>query len=142
MPSPLWIVVANGSRARVLQRHAPAEGLTELRAWVHPATRQHHQDFGNRQSGIRGRSGLAERSPVQDRERHAFAHEVCDFLVQAVHRGDVDRIALFSSSPFLGELLTQSQGTLGPHLCARHAVDLTHLSLTDLSVRLLEDYRL
>ena len=34
MPSPLWIVVANGSRARVLQRHAPAEGLTELRAWV------------------------------------------------------------------------------------------------------------
>ncbi len=142
MPPAVWIVVANGSRARVLQRNHPAEGLTELRDWVHPATRQHHQDPGNRQSGIRGRSGLAERSPIQDRERSAFAHEICDFLVQAVHSGEVDRIALLSSNPFLGELVAHGQGTLHKHLCATHAVDLTSLPLGQLQTRLREDYRL
>lgn len=142
MPPPVWIVVANGSRARVLQRNHPGEALTELRDWVHPATRQHHQDTGNRQSGIRGRSGFAERSPIQDHERSAFAREICDFLVQAVHRGEVDRIALLSSNPFLGELMTHGQSTLHKHLCATHAVDLTSLPLSQLQLRLHEDYRL
>lgn len=135
-------MVANGSRARVLQRNLPAEGLTELHDWVHPATRQHHQHPGNRQSGIRGRSGLAERSPIQDRERSAFAHEICDFLVQAVHSGKADRIALLSSNPFLGELVAHGQGMLHKHLFATHAVDLTRLSLRQMQARLHEDYRL
>lgn len=144
MPPPVWIVVANGSRARVLQRDGQGEPLVEVRDWVHPATRQHRQDLqgGHRQSGMRGRSGLAERQPVKDRERGSFAHEICQWLTQAVNTHQVERIALFSSNPFLGELVGHGQGHLHKHLCATHAVDLTSLPLEQLEQRLRQDYRL
>lgn len=144
MPQPLWIVVANGSRARVFQRTRHDEPLTEVKDWVHPGTRQHQQVQGNghRQSGIRGRSALAERSLPQDRERAAFAGEICAWLVHALHTHQVSRIALLSSNPFLGELMAHGQGALHPHLCATHAVDLTSLPAAQLEERLRETYRL
>lgn len=144
MPLPVWIVVANGSRARLLQRNSHTESLTEVRDWVHPATRQHRQDLnGNhRQSGIRRRSGLAERSPAQDKERSAFAQEIGQWLTQALNVQPISSIALLSSNPFLGELVAQGQGTWHKHLSATHAVDLTALPLPQLAQRLRDDYRL
>ena len=59
MPTPVWIVVANGSRARVLQRNGQGEPLVELRDWVHPATRQHRQDLqGVVRQADRGHVGI------------------------------------------------------------------------------------
>jgi hypothetical protein len=144
MPLPVWIVVANGSRARVLERHSHHEGLTEVRDWVHPATRQHRPDLpgGHRQSGIRGRSGLAERAPAQDRERAAFAQDICSWLEHSLKTHTVGSVALFSSNPFLGELVAHGQGMLHKHLCATHAVDLTGLTLPELAQRLRHDFRL
>lgn len=144
MSVPMWIVVANGSRARVLQRQKHPPGLTEVHDWVHTATRQHRSDLpgGHRQSGIRGRSGLAERSPAQDRERAAFAQEICQWLEQALHSHSVDRVALLASNPFLGELMAHGQGALHKHLSATHAVDLTGLPLPELEQRLRQDFRL
>lgn len=144
MPLPVWIVVANGSRARVLERPHRGEALREVRDWVHPATRQHRPDLqgGHRQSGIRGRSGLAQRSPAQDRERSAFAQEICQWLAHEIDTHAVGSVALLSSNPFLGELLAHGQGTLDKHLCATHAVDLTGLPLPELEQRLGHDFRL
>lgn len=144
MPQALWIVVANGSRARVFQRLQHGGSLTEIRDWVHPATRQHHRDMpqNHRQSGIRGRSGLAERSPFQDRERNTFAGEICQWLEHALHTHEVEQIALFSSNPFLGELVAHGQGSLHKHLRATHAVDLTGLPPDQLEHRLRQTYGL
>lgn len=144
MPLPVWIVVANGSRARVLQRDGHAGALTEIRDWVHPATRQHSQDLGNghRQSGIRGRSGLAERSTAQNHERSAFAHEICEWLAHGLNTQQAGSVALLASNPFLGELIAHGQGRLHGHLCAAHAVDLTALPLPQLAQRLHQDYHL
>ena len=144
MPLPVWILVANGSRARLLQRTPPDHELVELRDWVHPATRQHHPDLqgGHRQSGIGGRTGLAERSPAQDRERMAFAREISQWLVHALQREPVGSVALLASNPFLGTLVAQGQGALHQRLCATHAVDLTSLPLPELSQRLRHDFRL
>ena len=144
MPLPVWIVVAIGSRARLLQREGHAGALTEVRDWVHPATRAHTQDLpsSHRQSGIRGRSGLAERSPAQNRERSAFAHEICEWLAHGINTRQAGSVALLASNPFLGELIAHGQGRLQEHLCAAHAVDLTALPLPQLAQRLHEDYRL
>lgn len=144
MPLPVWIVVANGTRARLLQRKAHAEALTEVRDWVHPATREHQQDLGNghRQSGIRGRSGLAERSPAHDRERSAFAREICQWLSHGLSIHQAGSVALLSSNPFLGDLVAQGQNGLHKHLCGTHAVDLTALPLHELDERLRREFRL
>lgn len=144
MHEPLWIVVANGSRARVLQRTHAGAALTEVHDWVHPATRMHRPDTINphRQSGIQGRSGLAERSTAQDHERTAFARDICHWLSQALQTHAQGRVALLSSNPFLGDLVAQGRKTLQQHLCASHAVDLTHLTTAQLAQRLHDDYRL
>ena len=144
MPQTLWIVVANGSRARLFERSRHDAPLTELKDWVHPATREHRQDMvgKHRQSGMRGRSGLAERSPFHDRERGSFAAEICDWLTHAVQAHEVEHIALLASNPFLGELVAHGQGHLARHLCGTHAVDLTNLPVDQLGQRLKQTYRL
>ena len=144
MPQGVWIVVANGTRARVVQRPRPGEPLTEVKDWVNPEARRHLQDFENidRASGIRGRAGLAEPSPLKLHERDTFAREICQWLLQAVNTQQVAHIALLASNPFLGELNGHAQGRLQAHVCATHSVDLTALPLHDLQQRLHEDFRL
>ena len=144
MPQPVWIVVANGSRARVFQRESEGAPLVEVKDWLHPGTRQHPQDLkgGHRTSGMRGRSGLAERSHPHDHERDAFAHEISQWLTHATNSQAIHRIALLSSHPFLDDLMACAQGAWHQHLCATHAVDLTRLPMAELEQRLRHDYRL
>ena len=144
MPHGVWIVVANGTRARVVQRLRPGEPLTEVKDWVNPEARRHLQDFENtdRSSGIRGRAGLAEPTPLKLHERDSFARAICQWLLEAVNTQQVAHIALLASNPFLGELNGHAQGRLQQHVCATHAVDLTALSLPELQKRLQADYRL
>jgi protein required for attachment to host cells len=144
MPSPIWILLANGSRARLVQRNAEHEELTELRQWTHPETRLHpHEGRGpDRQSGIRGRSALASHGKAEDKERHAFAQEMCEWLKQALDDHAVGGIAFLASNPFLGQLMACSTGKLRIRLTATHAVDLTDLPMVELEQRLRERYRL
>ena len=144
MSKPLWIVVANGSRARLLERNGQGQPLTELKSWAHVATRQHPHNVGDadRQGGIRGRSGLAERQAPQDKERNSFAQELCHWLSQALTARQIGSIALLSSNAFLGDLVAHGQGHLRRHLSVVHAVDLTHLPLNELEDRLKLDFHL
>ncbi len=144
MPLPLWIVVANGSRARVLERKHPGEALTQVREWSHPATRQQGQEagHGHRHGGIRGRSGLIARSTAHDKERAVFAREICRWLAHSLNTHAMGSVALLSSNPFLGDLVSHGEGELHKHLCATHEVDLTDLPLPALAQRLHQDFRL
>jgi len=145
MSLPLWIVVANGSRARLLQRKGPSQALVEVHNWVHPAARHQRDDLpqGHRQSGIQARAGLAPRQSIQARERQAFARDIMHWLSHELSSHPAGSVALLSSNPFLGELLAQQhQGQLHSQVCATHAIDLTRLPLQQLSQRLREDYRL
>ena len=144
MPQPVWIVVANGSRARLLQRDRLGDPLFEVMDWVHPQTRQHAgvQEGEHRTSGIRGRSGLTTRQTTKDHERAQFAQEICQWLDKGVSTHRIGAVAVFASNPFLGELMSQDRGPLQQHLCASHALDLTPLSLTELDHRLQRDYHL
>lgn len=140
----IWIVVANGARARVLQRMRPGEPLTEVQDWANPAAHRHLQDFENtgRYGGIQGRTGLAEPTPLKKHERDTFARDICQWLQHAVNTHQVDSIALLASNPFLGDLLSHTRDQLEHHVCATHTVDLTSLPLHELQKRLHDEYRL
>ena len=144
MSLPVWIVVANGSRARLLQRDRPGDPLFEVMDWVHPETRQHTdmQEGEHRTSGIQQRSGLATRQPPKDHERAQFAHEICQWLHKGISAHQIGALAVFASNPFLGELLSHGHAALDPLLCTSHALDLTGLSLPELDQRLREQHGL
>ena len=138
MPQPAWIVIANGSRARLLQRDAPGEPLFEVMDWVHPETRHHAgpSDSRHRHSGTGGRAGLSPRMGDKDRARATFAQQICQWLVKEVDARQIGSLSLFASNPFLGELTAHGQGQLQRLIRHTHPVDLTHLSLTALNHRL------
>lgn len=144
MSSPVWIVVANGSRARLFQRDNRTDPLFEVRDWVHPQTRQHArlQEGEHRTSGIDGRAGLATRLSGKDRERAQFAQEICQWLEQELATHRIHSLAILASNPFLGDLMSHGHRQLRQQLCASHAVDLTALPVGPLDQRLRHDYRL
>lgn len=144
MPPPVWIVVANGSRARLLQRDHPGAPLVEVMDWVHPQTRQHiGSSMGaHRTSGTRGRSGLALPQTVKDHERTQFAQEISQWLQKAVDTHGIGAVTVFASNPFLGELMAHANALLQHHVCASHPLDLTNLSLAELDQRLHAEHRL
>ena len=144
MSYPLWILVANGSRARAFERQGLHQPLLELHNWVHPATRlrasELHLDHPG--PGHRGRGALGPRVEQRHKARHAFAHELSQWLQERVARQNQGALALFVSNPFLGELMAELPQTLRKHVCASHPVDLTDLPFDALASRLRQDYRL
>ena len=144
MPQPVWIVIANGSRARLLQRDRHGAPLLEVMDWVHPETRQHiGSSMGaHRTSGTRGRSGLALPQTVKDHERTQFAQEISQWLKKAVDTHDIGALTIFASNPFLGELMAHGNALLQQRVCASHPLDLTSLTLPELDQRLHAEYRL
>lgn len=144
MPHPLWIVVANGSSARAFERKGAREPLVELQHWLHPQTRMHASELSHDHPGPghSGRGGLTPRIEQRHKARAQFAHELSKWLQAKVALQNQSRLALFSSNPFLGELMTELPETVRQHVCASHPTDLTSLPFQALQERLRQDYRL
>jgi protein required for attachment to host cells len=118
-----WLVVANASRARVLEETGE-QGVYAHRAdLVHPGSRLKGTELGDDRPGHvtgpgRGPGGAAfdAKTDVRERERERFAHELAALLDAGVAGGECSGIVLVASNPFLGHL----QASLGEH--ARKAV--------------------
>lgn len=108
-----WILIANGERARCLERHAPDHSLTELADFVFPRTSLSGQASGGDLTGTagkgHGRTGHAgtqfePRTEAQDKARGSFARQLADYLNEAVTTQRFSALVLIASSQMLGEL--------------------------------------
>lgn len=144
MSNTLWVVVANGSRARLLERPAPSDALREIRVWDHPEMREHGAPThtAHRTSGTHGRSGLAPPQSNKTHLREQFADEIGDWLRHALNTQGQRPLAVIASNPFLGALLSHGNGWLSRRVCAHHPLDLTGLPLAQLDERLRREFRL
>ena len=145
MEKPVWAVVANGSKARVLEQDPRKPGRwTEVECLLHPQSRLHGASAGHEPAGhaIAGRSGLAPRSSPQEHERRIFAQQIADAVGAAVAEQRVGSIVVFASNPFLGELLAHLDSGSRQRVADSHALDLTSLGLQELMQRLHSDFQL
>lgn len=106
---PTWIVIADGSRARLFEQEGPGDGWRELKAWVHPATRLRTQalafdQLGRASKGQAGAMSFVPRTSPRQREHRRFAHELARHLDLGVRSGRCDSLVLIASSSLLGEL--------------------------------------
>ncbi len=138
---PFWVLVANASRARILERPRASSPLLLREERTHPAGRLHPLEQERTPHGqtLAGRSGLALRTPVRQRERHVFAHELAALLRTHCLAHDIGDLAVYASSPFLGDLTHSLDSALVRRLKVRQAVDLTSWSLPRIEARLLRD---
>jgi len=105
-----WLLVANGSRARLFQRDPENGALRELSAFVHPATRMKASELGHDRPG-QAMKGVAHtqfepHTPLDEREMQQFAQQLAHELETAAQAHRFGRWSLIASNPFLGRLRT------------------------------------
>ena len=139
-----WLVVANASRARVLEESNKPGVYVDVADLVHPQSRQKGSDLADARPGHvpgpsahgTGSSAYDPRTDPREREHDRFAREVAAVLNDGIAAGRCSGLVLVASNPFLGHLKEH----LAPHakqlLLRSLAADYTALDGRELAQRL------
>lgn len=128
-PSPLdRVLLANGARARLLERDPDNGALRERSSHVHTASRLAGRNLARDRGGQAMKSGartqFGPRTDAHEHELARFAGELAGQLEPDARDAPAQRLFILASQPFLGMLLD----ALGPHargrLAAHVALDL------------------
>ena len=129
-----WLVVANSSRARVLEETAQRDVFFHRADLVHPASRLKAQQIGagldgHVEGGSRdpGNAGFQQRTDPHEREHQRFAVELAQLVNKGVARGDCAGLVLVASNPFLGQIKAELSGQASKILLRVIAKDYTAL---------------
>lgn len=141
---PDWIVVANATRARILQRER-GKHMAVVKTFTHPQGRMKVSELVDDRAGHGssdhgwGGSAYPPRIDAKRKEHERFATELAAHLERGGEQGTYRSLAILASSPFLGEL----KGELGPAaarlLTVTHDVDLTAVGPAELERRILHE---
>lgn len=131
----IWVLVADGSRARLFHAEGARGGLTEIDTWLHPESRLREQDLVTDAPGQdRGRGGSAhgvnERHSAHDHELETFAREIAGRLQEALNEGSFGRLVLSAPPRFLG--LLREALPAGVRQRVRHEIGKDLTSIKDL----------
>jgi hypothetical protein len=117
---PDWILIANATRARVLQQDRGG-AFVVLESFVHPV----------------GRGLPPERlTDARQKAYTRFAHELAQHLEHEGRQGHFGALVIFAPNPFLADLRAVLGKLTEPMLTATHELDLTAVSLADLDSRI------
>jgi len=141
-PKTVWILVADGARARIVEYNGPQAGLSPAMDHEFAASHAASRDFvadkpGRGQGGVVGAGhAVAPKVDWHTFEKHLFAKEMVQVLEDAHGRNAFDELVLIAPPTTLGDL----RKALSPQLSARVrgevGKDLTHVAIHDLGAHL------
>lgn len=140
-----WTVVANASRARVLEATDHPDRWTHVAGLVHPQSRQKGQELafdrpghkpGSGASGTGGSTAYDHRTDPREREHDRFARELAGTLNAGIAEGRCAGLVLVASNPFLGQLKDHLDAQARKRVLRTVAADYTALDERELSRRL------
>lgn len=110
---PVFIVVADNSRARIFTAESSSAELLEIETMSHPEGRQHEQDMVSdlpgkdaAKGGAGGHAYEDKNSPKQQ-QTIDFAKRVAHYLDDARAQNRLQQLLLVAAPAFLGELRNQ-----------------------------------
>lgn len=118
-PKPDWVLIANTTRARVLQQE-PGSAMVVLESFVHPA----------------GRGQPSE--PLMDarqKECTRFAQELAQYVELEARQGHFGGLTIFASASFHEELRASLGRITKRLLSGIHELDLTSVGVAELERR-------
>ena len=104
------VLVADGSRARMLRAEDGASALTESGDFVHPESRLREQELvsdgsgSGKDSGGYGLHSMGHEKEAHQRQQDDFARELCREIDRLRNGGGLHRIYLVAPPGFLGRL--------------------------------------
>lgn len=138
---PDWILIANATRARLLERGRGCP-LVVIDSFEHPQGRSKTSELADDRAGQGktdhgfGGASYPPRVGAKEKEHLRFARELAGYLETRAQQGIFHSLQLFASNPFLGELKAQLGPATNPLLRASHDVDLTSVGLVELDHRI------
>jgi len=138
----LWLVVADGSRARILSRKARNEPLEEIETVESAAARLRGREIGTDapgrtyDSGGQGRHAMVPPTDPQENEKMAFLDELAGRINAEVARNTFDDLVLVAAPHALGRLRDKLDKQAAQRVVADAPKDLTGRPLKDLAKQL------
>lgn len=129
---PDWTLIANGTRARLLQQDAGAP-MVILESFIHPV--RPSDGFAPGPSLF----GDLEADWARSHQHTEFARELAHLLEQEAQLEHYRSITVFACSPFLGELLDEFGKATWARLTAAHDADLTGFTLSEIEERIAQE---
>ncbi len=144
MMKPIWILVANSSRAIVYTAKQPGSELKETCNMEQPAVRMHERDLtadlpGRAfDSGAQGRHAMTQQVEPRQEEAARFARRLGDMLEEACGNGEFGKLYVAASPSFLGLLRRQYSARVTASLATEMVKDLTQMRPDELRKHLPE----
>ena len=128
-----WILIADGTQARVLEHHGPGKGLTTVKGLDWSIEPLQSQDIDSDRPGRGHSSGGSARSsmepktdPAQHREAE-FIRTVAHVLDRKVQEGAFDRLVIAAAPIALGNLRKAMSDHVKKAVVAELDKDLTNI---------------
>ena len=124
----VWIVVANGGEAHIMQRTKPG-GFTELMTLRSEGNKKTHEMVSDKAGRAFSSAGVGRSAiePHTDPQRHAkqvFAHDIAHML--KAEEAEYDRLVLVAPPRMLGDLRAALDSSLRGRIIAEMNKDFTH----------------
>jgi protein required for attachment to host cells len=138
---PNWTLIANATYARLFQ-HEGDGPIVLVASFSHPESRSKISDLVDDRAGHErsdrsyGGTSYEPHTDAKRKEHERFAVQLAEYLEHAALQNTVASIAIFASSPFLGELKAHLGGATQKLVSGTHDVDLTSVGVTELKRRI------
>ena len=140
----LWLVVADGSRARILARNGVNGALAEIEQLDHAAARAHVRDLVTDgqgrtfDSGGQGRHAVEPTTDPKDHEKTEFLDHLAERINMAVAKNKLDELVVMAPATALGRLRDKLSKQASQRVAADLGKDLTGHTVRELEARLKE----
>jgi len=108
---PCWVVVADGSQARIFSRQSAQDPLSEKESFDNSVARLKASEILTDQAGRSmqsfgggARSGMELQTDPAELEEDRFAHRLAEHLGKAAHLNEFQSLVLIAAPRFLGSL--------------------------------------
>lgn len=132
-----WIIVADGTRARILASDGPGSGLRSTSNADFVSDNRKNRDIvsdrpGRSVGGSSGRHAMEPRIDSHQYEKQRFAREMGERINEACHRGEFDSLVLVAPPQTLGELRSVLHKPALSKVTGELDKDLTKVAIHDL----------
>jgi protein required for attachment to host cells len=140
--STIWILSANGGKARIFSAESPTADLVEIATITHPESRLRAKELASDRPGRAfdtagvGRHAMSSQVDAKEQEQIRFAREIVDRLDQGRVEGDFEHLVVVAAPGFLGHLRATMAGPLQAMVSAELVKDYTELSARELREQL------
>ncbi|WP_373016868.1 host attachment protein [Thiomicrorhabdus sp.] len=136
---PVWILVADSSRARIFTAENSVAELIEIETLAHPEGRLHEQemdsDLPGKANGVQGAGGHVYTDEVSPKEQEEvnFAKSVSSHLCDELNQNKFEKLFVVAAPAFLGELRQSFSTRLTKHVA--FTLDKNVVSLSPQEIR-------